>query len=201
MINSKNKNRLKGLVLVFVMLLSFLFSYSNLHTQTQSSILPMKNHPYSLEKDKLLNKSKINENIYDNKFQMELRDSYRRNKQKNFDSAKNVELISHWANGPCQAVAVRGNITYFGNGGYLEIVNFSNPSNPIELGKILVSGLINGIALSNDYVYLANFYDGLQVIDVSDPTNPFEVGHFITEDAAYGIAVSEGYVFGSVKKI
>lgn len=41
----------------------------------------------------------------------------------------NVRLVGRWANGPCEAVAVEGNIAYVGNGAYLEIVDFSDPGN------------------------------------------------------------------------
>jgi hypothetical protein len=39
--------------------------------------------------------------------------------------SENVSLIGRWANGPCHAVDVVGDIAYFGNGAYLEIVDWS----------------------------------------------------------------------------
>ena len=47
------------------------------------------------------------------------------------EQSYNTSLIGRLANGPCRAVDVSGNIAYFGNGGYLEIVDISHPDNPI----------------------------------------------------------------------
>lgn len=49
----------------------------------------------------------------------------------------NTTLIGRLVNGLCFAVAIKGNIAYFGNGISLEIMDISNPSKPIELGKSL----------------------------------------------------------------
>ena len=53
----------------------------------------------------------------------------------NATADSNVTLIGRWANGPCYAVDVVGNYAYFGNGGYLEIADISDPSNPVEIGR------------------------------------------------------------------
>ncbi len=96
------------------------------------------------------------------------------------NDAENVELIGRWVSGPCYAVAVRGDTAYFGNGCSLEIVDFDNPADPVELGKVLVPNVIEGVALSGDYAYVADRDAGLRVIDISTPTNPFEAGYFDT---------------------
>ena len=57
----------------------------------------------------------------------------------------NVTLMGRWANGPCYAVSVEGNIAYFGNGGYLEIVDITNLSNPVELSKVLFPSVVQEI--------------------------------------------------------
>lgn len=70
----------------------------------------------------------------------------------------NVTLIGRWANGPCYAVAADGGIGYFGNGGYLEIVDFSHPTQPVELGKIVLPSVVRGVAVNGNYVYVADGY-------------------------------------------
>ena len=52
-----------------------------------------------------------------------------------------------------------------------------------------------GVAVSGDYVYVADYADGLRIIDVSNPTNPAEAGFFDTDDLAYGVAVSGNYAY------
>ncbi|MFQ6606886.1 MAG: hypothetical protein ACE5DP_04480 [Fidelibacterota bacterium] len=86
--------------------------------------------------------------------------------QQTFQSVNdsNTTLIGRWANGPCRAVDVSGNIAYFGNGGYLEIVDISDPANPNELGKVLIPSVAMGITISGNYAYVADRYDGLRII-------------------------------------
>lgn len=85
--------------------------------------------------------------------------------QQTFDSVtdSNTTLIGRWANGPCQAVDVSGNIAYFGNGGYLEVVDISNPANPIELGKVLTPSVVYGVAVSGSYAYVADYIRAVYV--------------------------------------
>jgi len=107
----------------------------------------------------------------------------------------NVNLLGRWANGRCLAVDVSGSTAYFGNGGYLEIVDFTDPANPAELGRALLPGPIYGVSVSGNYAYVANHDDGLRVIDVSDPTAPFEAGFFDTGGSARDVAVSGDYAY------
>jgi len=108
-------------------------------------------------------------------------------------SDSNATLIGRWANGPCCAVDVSGNIAYFGNGGYLEVVDISDPANPIELGKVLTPSEVYGIAVSGSYAYVADGWKGLRIIDVSTPSSPVEVGFFDTGGYAWSVAVSGSY--------
>ncbi len=110
-------------------------------------------------------------------------------------SDSNVVLVGRWANGPCYAVAVKDSIAYFGNGGYLEIADISNPAHPIILGKIILSPLIRDIYINGNYAYVADDKDGLRIIDVSNPTEPKEVGSFDTEGIARGVVVNGSYAY------
>ena len=107
----------------------------------------------------------------------------------------NITLIGRWANGPCMAVGVVGNTAYFGNGGYLEIVDFENPANPQEISKVLLPSLVNGIAVSGNYVYVANYFDGLRIIDVSNPAAAAEVGFLDMGSYAEGVYVDGNYAY------
>ncbi|RMF10975.1 MAG: hypothetical protein D6762_00305 [Candidatus Neomarinimicrobiota bacterium] len=60
----------------------------------------------------------------------------------------NTTLIGRWADGPCYAVDVVDSIAYFGNGGYLEIVDISDPANPVELGQLMTPSFVEGVAVS-----------------------------------------------------
>jgi len=109
--------------------------------------------------------------------------------------SENCTLISHWAIGPCYAVDAVGNIAYFGNGSSIEIVDFTDTANPVELGKVIVPDIVEGVIVSNGYAYVANKRQGLRVIDVSNPVSPTEIGFFDTDGYAEDVAVSGDYVY------
>lgn len=102
---------------------------------------------------------------------------------------ENMASTGRWARGPCRAGVVVNNVAYFADGAYLQIYDFNEPSSPVQLGRILVPGPIQGIAVQGDYAYLADWDDGLRVIDVSDPLNPIETGFLDTPGDALGITV------------
>ena len=49
---------------------------------------------------------------------------------------ENCTLVGRWAHGPCYAMDAMEDIFYFGNGGYLRIVDLSDPANPVQPLKI-----------------------------------------------------------------
>ncbi len=111
----------------------------------------------------------------------------------------NVRLISRCPFGPCFAVASVGSIAYFGNGGYLEIVDFSNPADPIKLGRVLSTTQISKVAVLDDYVYVADDKAGLHIINVSSPKNPQEVSYVDIYDEISDVVVSGNYAYITTK--
>ena len=109
--------------------------------------------------------------------------------------SQNTTLLGHWADGKCRAIDVEGAKAYFGNGGNLMISDISDPSNPVEVGKIVLPSLVKDVAVSGSYAYVAAYYEGLYIIDISDPSNPSEIGCFVTGDRASGVAVNSGYAY------
>jgi hypothetical protein len=92
-------------------------------------------------------------------------------------------------------VDVINSIAYFGSGASLEIVDFSDPANPVELGKVFLSYPLGGITINDGYVYIANGYVGLRIIDVSDSQSPQEVGYYDIENYALDITFSGSFVY------
>jgi len=107
----------------------------------------------------------------------------------------NFILIGRWTNGSCNTITVNGDIAYIGNEDTLEIVDFSIPSTPVELGKILLPSVIVDISVSGSYAHIADRDSGLSVIEVSSPSNPIEVGFFNTEQEKLGLSVSGNYIY------
>lgn len=74
-----------------------------------------------------------------------------------FDS-QNCSLIGRWAEADCYDVVADGNIVYFGNGAYLQIMDFTDPVNPILLGRIALPLMVRGLAPGKNKMYVANYY-------------------------------------------
>jgi hypothetical protein len=78
-------------------------------------------------------------------------------------------------------LTVRGDYAYIAlDAAGMDIVDISDPSNPIKVGNIKKGEkgneyFFNSIALSGNYAYAAVDAHGLLVIDISDPSNPREV--------------------------
>ena len=56
-------------------------------------------------------------------------------------------------------------------------------------------GYANGVAVSGDHAFVADYTSGLQVIDISDPTNLVLAGSYDTPHEASGVAVSGDHAF------
>jgi hypothetical protein len=108
---------------------------------------------------------------------------------------ENVSLLGRWAAGPCRAVHAVAEIAYFGNGSYLEIVDFSDPDLPSKRGQILLPGLIHGAAVVGDLAYVANRDAGLRIVDISDPAAPEELGYYDSPGLTLAVAVSGDYAY------
>jgi hypothetical protein len=75
-------------------------------------------------------------------------------------------------------VVVIDDIAYIGgNEEGLQIIDVSDPRNPIELGHLDL-GVTHSIDVINGIAYLANYFSGLQIVNVSNPLNPAKISVF-----------------------
>jgi len=109
--------------------------------------------------------------------------------------SSNLELSGRWAEGVCREVTSSGDTAFFGNGGRLDIVDFSNPSVPAVIGTLDLPTYIRGIRLSGDHLYLAADENELLIIDVSDPSTPILTGSTNTGLSAYDVDISGNYAY------
>ncbi|MFC2173609.1 LVIVD repeat-containing protein [Acidobacteriota bacterium] len=105
------------------------------------------------------------------------------------------ELMGQWPYGPALAVAMEGNILYYGTGAAVIALDISNPSSPLILSEITMPDAVNDLALSGSYLYVAADAAGLRIVDVSDPAAPIETGHADVPIAALLVAVSYPLAF------
>jgi len=92
-------------------------------------------------------------------------------------SSNNVSLIGRWAGGPSYTVASQGSTIYYGDGAYLRILKKKSTGGYIK-GKITLPSIVEDVAVSGHYAYVADDKAGLRVVDVSSPQHPVEVGSY-----------------------
>lgn len=90
---------------------------------------------------------------------------------------KNIALLGRTLLGPATSATTKGNYAYVGAGGALLIFDISNPEDPTLVGKIYTSGVVEDIALSGNYAFVATKFNGLWIFDITDPKKPRDVGH------------------------
>ncbi|MCF7805301.1 MAG: T9SS type A sorting domain-containing protein [Candidatus Marinimicrobia bacterium] len=107
----------------------------------------------------------------------------------------NTTLIGRWANGPCNAVASRGDTVYLGNGAYLEIVDFTAQNNPVRLGKVLLPNIPINIIVIGDYAYVADGRGGLHIYDISNPIDLKLISAINSQGSTNGVVVNENIAY------
>ena len=99
-------------------------------------------------------------------------------------------------NGYALYVTLSGNYAYIGDYSGLAIIDISDPENPGTPTYVSVTSDARGIAIKDNYAYVAATGSGLAIIDISDPTNPGTPVYKDTgEGNAYGVAIKGNYAF------
>ena len=75
----------------------------------------------------------------------------------------------------------------------LEVLDVSFPSNPVQLGRVLLTFL--ALPTSAEVAFVAHPQELWMLSDTSDPANPKPIGGYRTIAAALGIAVSGHYAY------
>ena len=93
-------------------------------------------------------------------------------------------------------VYVQGKYAYVSTyNGLFQILNISNPANPVIIGSITITGapILDSIYVSGSYAYVTNKGSGsLLIFNVSNPANPVSIGSVAT-----GLLPDSVYVQGS----
>ena len=110
-------------------------------------------------------------------------------------TAQNVDLVGQ-IGGATYAVAVAGHYAYVGVGPRLVILDITDPSQPIQVGRTApFVDLVEGVVVAADTAYVAAGTAGLRVIDVANPAAPAEVGFYDTPGDAQGVAVAGSFAY------
>jgi hypothetical protein len=89
-------------------------------------------------------------------------------------------------------IALSGNYAYVADyDSGLQIIDITDPANPIFAGSYDTPGPARKVTLSGNYAYVT----GLQIIDITDPANPTFVGSYDTSEWAMGVTLSGNYAY------
>jgi len=61
----------------------------------------------------------------------------------------------------------------------LQVIDVSNPANPVWLGTYNTSGFAYGVAVAGTVAYVAEHRVGVEAIDVTNPSQPVRLGDMI----------------------
>ena len=88
-------------------------------------------------------------------------------------------------------------IAYVADGpGGLQIIDVSNPSNPILISVYDTFDYASSVSVVNGIAYVAAYYnDGLQMIDVTNPANPTFIKSHPTDGSAFKVTVVGGMAY------
>jgi hypothetical protein len=76
----------------------------------------------------------------------------------------------------------------------LEIINVSDPTNPIDIEHTyLERGSVSDVFLVDDLAYIIEY--GLTVLNINDPSNPLKLGHYPGDDYMSDIKVVGDYAY------
>jgi len=88
-------------------------------------------------------------------------------------------------------VALAGDYAYVAdNASGLQVVDISDPTNPVLAGNYDTPNYAHDVAIAGDYAFVADRDSGLQIIDVSDPTNPSWAGGYDAPTYIYGVTLA-----------
>jgi hypothetical protein len=108
---------------------------------------------------------------------------------------ENTGLIGQ-IGGMSLGVVVQGNTAYVGAGPRLRLLDISDPTDPVALGETpTLPSVVEDVAVSASYAYLAVGASGLRVVSISDPAHPQEVGYLGLSGYAKAVFISGSYCY------
>jgi len=106
--------------------------------------------------------------------------------------ADDPNIVGRWSAGPSWTVAVQNTTAFYGNGGYLEIADISNPATPTMVTTVLMPEIVQDVAVRGDFAYVAS--NGLRILDISNLPAVTEVGYCCV-GYVWGVTVNGNYAY------
>ncbi len=98
--------------------------------------------------------------------------------------------LTGMSHGAANAVALKSDTCLLGAGSTLVLIDISSSWQPEEISTFATAGLINGIAVQGETVYLSTGIDGLQIVDIDTPESPVLVSR-IDRPAVDAVAIGD----------
>jgi len=78
-----------------------------------------------------------------------------------------------------------------------EIIDVSDPENPVLAGQIPVNDLCIDLKLMEQHLFVAGNWGGFQIFSLADPVNPVEVGYYPLQLALQiAVSISKAFIVG-----
>jgi len=97
--------------------------------------------------------------------------------------------------GHCNAVAVSGNTVFLGCGATLEAWDATSPALPVRIGAIRLPGIVEDLAVSNNWVYAAAGVAGVQIVDASVASQLVHRATFDTSGFARRVTLADNLLY------
>ena len=94
-------------------------------------------------------------------------------------------------------VKVAGNYAFVACGPYMgfQILDVSDPADPVMIGGHVVTADARAVDISGDYAFVAAGPTGLLIFDISNLSNPVQVSQFYTPGYAIDVVADNNYVY------
>ena len=83
-------------------------------------------------------------------------------------------------------------------GGHLQVYDATNPTTPVKAATFETPGRAARVAMSGNYVFIADTEAGIHIVDISSPSRPLSAGMFSTNAPTRDIAATETFVYAVV---
>ncbi|MBD3386627.1 T9SS type A sorting domain-containing protein [candidate division KSB1 bacterium] len=93
--------------------------------------------------------------------------------------SQTFQQIGSWSEGPCFDAITAGEVLYFSNGNYFEIIDYADAENPVMHPRVDTENPVTGFAIVNNQLWTGSWFGGdISLYDISDATTPVLVERF-----------------------
>ena len=106
--------------------------------------------------------------------------------------SEGVDLLGRSPYGYCPFVVANGEYLYSANGTVLQVLDIHSLQ---PVGEWVGESIVSSLAVSQGYLFIANWSDGFKVIDVNDPANPQLAAEIEFPGQCWDLSISGDFVY------